>query len=82
MGKKLGTSQGLVDVRDHTTTRDGSLDRSAMLFITADSELEMTRSYSLHLEVLAGFTGELQDLSGQVLEVLGTSILKCSTKLK
>jgi len=60
--------QGLVDVRDHTTASDGSLDQSVKLFITADSELEMTRSYSLHLEVLAGVTGELQDLSGQVLE--------------
>ena len=57
-----------MDVRDHTTASDGSLDQSVKLFVAADSELQVTRSYSLHLKVLAGVTGELQDLSGQVLE--------------
>lgn len=60
--------QGLVDVRDHTTTSDGRLDQRVKLLVTADRELQVTRSYSLHLEVLAGVAGELQHLSGKILE--------------
>ena len=71
-GLLVVNDQSLMDVRDHTTTSDGSLDKSVKLLVAADSELEMTGSYSLHLEVLAGVTGELQDLSGQVLEDSGT----------
>ena len=55
-------------MRDHTTTSDGSLDQSVEFFVTADSELQVTGSYSLHLEILASVASELQDLSGQVLE--------------
>ena len=57
-----------MDVRDHTTTSDGGLDQSVELFVTADSELQVTGSYSLHLEILASVSSELQNLSGQVLE--------------
>lgn len=60
--------QGLVNVRDHTTSSNGSLDQSVQLFVTADSQLQMTRSYSLHLKVLASIACKFQDLSGQVLE--------------
>ena len=56
--------QGLVDVGNHTTASNGGLDQSVELFVTADSELQVTGSYSLHLEVLAGVASELQDLSG------------------
>ena len=57
-----------MDARDHTTTSDSSLDQSVEFFVTADSELQVTGSYSLHLEILASVASELQDLSGQVLE--------------
>ena len=55
-------------MRDHTTTSDGGLDQSVELFVTADSKLQVTGSYSLHLEILASVSSELQNLSGQVLE--------------
>ena len=63
--------QGLVDVRDHTTTSNGGLDERVKLLVAADSELQVARSDSLHLEVLASVTGELEDLSGEVLEDSG-----------
>ena len=60
--------QGLVDVGDHTTASNGSLDQSVELFVTADSKLQVTGSDSLHLEVLAGVAGELKHLSSEVLK--------------
>ena len=60
--------EGLVDVGDNTTTGDGSLDKSIKLLVTADSELEMSGGDALHLQVLAGVTGQLEDLSGEVLK--------------
>ena len=70
--------QGLVDVRDHTTASDGSLDKSVQLFVTADSQLQVTRGDSLHLEVLASVASELQDLSGQVFEDGSRVDCRCS----
>lgn len=64
--------QGLVDVRDHTTASNGGLDERVKLLVAADSKLQVARSDSLHLEVLAGVTGELEDLSGEVLEDSGS----------
>ena len=60
--------QGLVDVGDHTTASNGSLDQSVELFVTADGKLQVTGSDSLHLEVLAGVAGELKHLSSEVLK--------------
>ena len=60
--------QGLVDVGNHTTASNGGLDQSVELFVTADSELQVTGSYSLHLEVLAGVAGELKHLSSEILK--------------
>ena len=57
-----------MDVWDDTTTSDGSLDESVELLITSDGELEMSWSDSLHLKILGSVTGELKNLSGQVLE--------------
>lgn len=57
-----------MNVRDHTTASNGSLDESVELLITSDSELEVSRCNSLHLEILASVSGELEDLSSQVLE--------------
>jgi len=58
----------LVDVRDHTTTGDGSLDKGIKFFVTADSQLEMSGGDALDLQVFAGVTGQLEDLSGEVLK--------------
>jgi hypothetical protein len=60
--------EGLVDVGDDTTASDGGLDQGVELLVSTDSELQVSRGDSLHLQVLAGVAGELQDLSGQVLE--------------
>ena len=58
----------LVNVGDHTTTSDGCLDESVELLITSNSELEVSGCDSFHLKILAGVSGELEDLSSQVLE--------------
>ena len=58
----------LVDVRDDTTTGDGSLDEHIELLITTDGELEMARCDTLHLHILGGVAGKLQHLSSKVLE--------------
>lgn len=60
--------QSLMDVRDHTTASNSGLDEGVELLITSNSELQMSRSNSLHLEILGGVAGQLEDLSGQVLK--------------
>ena len=60
--------QGLVDVGDNTTASNGSLDQSVKLLVAADSKLQMTRGYSLDLEVLACVSSKLEHLSGEVLQ--------------
>ena len=60
--------QGFVDVGDHTTASNGGLDQSVKFFVSTNGQLEVTRSYSLHLKVLRGVTCEFEDLSGEVLK--------------
>ena len=60
--------QGLVDVRDHTSTSNGALDEGVELLVSTDGQLEVTRGDTLHLEILAGVASQLQDLSRQVLQ--------------
>ena len=57
----------LMDMRNHTTTRNGCLDESIELLITTDRELKMTRSDTLDFQVLGSISGELENLGGQVL---------------
>ena len=57
-----------MDVGNDTTASNGSLDQSVELFVTADGELQVARSDSLHLEVLASVASELENLSGEVLK--------------
>jgi|LauGreDrversion4_2_1035121.scaffolds.fasta_scaffold376394_1 hypothetical protein len=57
-----------MNVRDHTTASNGGLDESVELLIASDCELEVSGCDSLHLEILAGVSGELKNLSCQVLE--------------
>ena len=61
-------NKGLVDVGDHTTASNGSLDQSVEFFVSANGELEVTRSDSLHLKVLGSVTCELEYLGGEVLK--------------
>ena len=58
----------LVDVRDHTTTSDSGLDQSVQLLVSPDGELEMSGRDPLHLEILTGVAGQLEDLGGEVLQ--------------
>jgi len=69
-GRNLGGlgDEGLVDVGDDTSSGDGGLDQGVELLVTADGELKVARGDTLDLEVLGGVSGELQHLSGEVLE--------------
>merc|ERR1712241_102264 len=64
----LLADERLVDVGDDSTARDGSLDQSVQLFVPPDGELEMSGGDSLHLQVLTGVAGQLEDLSREVLQ--------------
>jgi hypothetical protein len=68
-GGTLGAGdQRSVDMGDNTTTSDGGLDEGVKLLVSADSQQQVSGGDSLHLQVLAGVTGQLQNLSGQVLQ--------------
>jgi hypothetical protein len=41
-----------VDVRDHTSTRNGTLDEGIQLFVSTDGPLKIARSDTLHLQTL------------------------------
>lgn len=58
----------LVDVRDDTSSSNSSFDKSVELFVSSDGQLEMSWCDSLHLQVLAGVSSKLEDLSGEVFE--------------
>lgn len=60
--------EGLVDVRQHTTTGDGSLDEGIQLLVTTDGQLKMARRDTLHLTVLRDVSRQLKNLSGEVLQ--------------
>ena len=60
--------ESLVNVGDNTTTSDGRFDKSVELFVTADSQLQVARGDAFDLEVLAGVTSELKNLSSEVLK--------------
>ena len=55
-------------MRDDSSSSNGGLDQSVELLISSDSELEMSGSNSLNLKVLRSVTGELKNLSGEVLK--------------
>ena len=64
----LLADERLVDVGDDSTASDGGLDQSVQLLVSPDGELEMSGGDSLHLQVLTGVTGQLEDLSSEVLQ--------------
>ena len=61
-----------MDVRDDTSARNRGLDEGVELLVTANRELQVPRRDALHLEVLGGVPGELEDLGGEVLEDSGS----------
>ena len=57
-----------MDVGDDAATGDGRLDQGVELLVSTDGELQMPRGDPLHLQVLTGVAGQLQDLSREVLQ--------------
>ena len=60
--------ESLVDVRNNTTSSDGSLDEGVELFVTSDGEQQVSGSDSLDLEILGSVSSEFENLSGEVLK--------------
>lgn len=60
--------EGLVNVRDDTTTSYGALDEGVQLLISTDCKLQVARGDTLHLEILAGIASQLKNLSSKVLK--------------
>jgi len=60
--------EGLVDVGDDSSSGDSCLDQGVELLVSSDGELQMSGRDSLHLQVLGSVTGELKNLSGEVLK--------------
>ena len=57
-----------MDVGDDTTTGNGGLDQSVQLLVSPDGELEMSGGDPLHLQILTGVPGQLENLSREVLQ--------------
>ncbi len=59
-GKLTGLSnKGFVNVRDDSSSGDGSLDEGVKLLVSSDGELQVTGGDTLKLQVLGGITGKL-----------------------
>ena len=57
-----------MDVRDDASSSNRGLDQRVQLLVSPDGELEMPGGDSLHLQVLTGVAGQLEDLSSEVLQ--------------
>ena len=57
-----------MDVRDDASSSNRGLDQRVQLLVSPDGELEMPGGDSLHLQVLTGVAGQLEDLSREVLQ--------------
>ena len=51
-----------MDVGNDAAAGDGGLDEGVQLLVSADGELEMAGSDTLHLQVLGGVAGQLENL--------------------
>jgi len=67
----LLADQRLVDMRDDSSTSDGSLDQGIQFLVSSDGQLQMSRGDSLHLQIFGCISGQLEHLSGQVLQNSG-----------
>ena len=57
-----------MDVRQHISTGNGSLNQGVELFVSTNRQLQMTRGDSLHLEILGSISSQLQNLSSEVFQ--------------
>lgn len=60
--------QGLVDVRQDTTTSNGGTNQAVQLLVATDGKLQVTGSDALDAQVLGRVAREFEDLGGEVLE--------------
>ena len=60
--------QRSVDVRQHATEGDGGADQGVQLFITPNSELQMTRCDALDFEIFCGVACEFENFGGEVFQ--------------
>jgi len=58
--------QTLVNVRNDTTTCNGSLDESIQLFVTTNGELQVARRDALDFQIFAGISSQLEHFGSQV----------------
>lgn len=56
--------QCTIDVRQHTTKRNGGADEGVELLVTADGQLQVARRDALDLEILGSVAGKLEDFGG------------------
>src|SRR3989338_3015805 len=74
----LGRKEVLVDVRSDAGSRNCNITQELVqLLVVANGKHDVTRYNALFLVVLGGIAGQLEDLSGQVLEN-GSQIDGCS----
>lgn len=64
--------EGFVDVRNNTTSGDSSLNESVKLLITSDGEQQVSRSDSLHFEILRGVSCKFKDFCSKVFKDCST----------
>ena len=57
-----------MDVGDNTTTGNSGLDEGVELLVATNGQLKVTGSDTLDLQVLGCVTGELKNLSGEILK--------------
>ena len=55
-------------MRDNSAAGDGRLDERVQLLVTSDGELQVAGGDTLHLQILGGVAGQLEDLGGEVLQ--------------
>lgn len=64
--------QGLVNVRDDTTTGDGGFDECVEFLVSSDGQLQVSRGDAFHLEILGGIPCQFEHFGGEVLCSFGS----------
>ena len=57
-----------MNVRDDSSSCDGSSDKVVKFLISSDGQLEMSRGDSLDFKILTGISSEFKNLSSEVLQ--------------
>lgn len=57
-----------MDVRDHATPGDRSLDEGVEFFVSSNSKLQMARCDPFHFEILASVSGQFKYLGREVFQ--------------